>query len=360
VPSDSGTASFWIAEGTVATPSFSPGADTYEEPTWVAITTATSGAAIRYTLDGSEPTASSALYQWPILVSSSVTVKAKAFKPSMTASSTATAAYVLDASGAVATPLLAPAGGWWESKRVVTVTVATSGATIHYTTDGDDPTESDPTITSGNTLTVDRSMVIKVKAWKSGSDPSAIRRGDYVVTGAVAARHSKEQSATCARSAVDVDQQASVCDLLRLLTGFGQEARFIDELLVAYQGRVEGPRAFALANRVLLLYGPSRVPLDIALAAMPFEERCIDRASAFDIGNGQSLLTCSAEDLVVLKAFAGRERDWLDVDTIVLRQGQTLDVDAIWRELTPLLELKEDVETAARLRRVLTKVRELG
>lgn len=130
-------------------------------------------------------------------------------------------------------------------------------------------------------------------------------------------------------------------------------------MLAAFTGRVDGPREFALANRVLLLYGSSRVPLDIALGAMPFEERCVDRASAFDIGNGQSLLTCSADDLIVFKAFAGRDRDWLDIDTIVMRQRQALDVDAIWGELTPLLELKEDAETPARLRRVLTKARGL-
>jgi hypothetical protein len=140
-----------------------------------------------------------------------------------------------------------------------------------------------------------------------------------------------------------------------LLTGFGQEARYIDELLAAYTGRIDGPREFALAHRVLLLYGSARVPLDIALGAMPFEERCIDRASGFDLGHQQRLLTCSAEDLVVFKAFAGRERDWLDIDTIVMRQRQALDIDTIWRELTPLLELKEDPETAPRLRRVLTK-----
>lgn len=140
-----------------------------------------------------------------------------------------------------------------------------------------------------------------------------------------------------------------------LLTGFGHEALYVDELLAAYTGRVAGPREFALANRVLLLYGSSRVPLDIALGAMPFEERSIDRASAFDLGEQHSLLTCSAEDLIVFKAFAGRDRDWLDIDTIVMRQRQALDVDTIWRELTPLLELKEDAETLPRLRRLLTK-----
>ena len=138
-----------------------------------------------------------------------------------------------------------------------------------------------------------------------------------------------------------------------LLTGFGQEERYVDALLAAFVGRVDHPRAFALAHRVLLLYGPARVPLDIALGAMPFEERCIERASAFDIGDRQSLITCSAEDLIVFKAFAGRDRDWLDIEGIVLRQREALQADIIWRELAPLLELKGDAEAGDRLRRVL-------
>jgi hypothetical protein len=140
-----------------------------------------------------------------------------------------------------------------------------------------------------------------------------------------------------------------------LLTGFGQEERYIDELLTAFVGRVDHPRDFALAHRVLLLHGPSRVPLDIALGAMPFEERCVERASAFVIGDRQSLTMCSAEDLVVFKAFAGRERDWLDIEGIVLRQVDALVADTIWQELIPLLELKGDAEAEPRLRRLLTK-----
>jgi hypothetical protein len=142
-----------------------------------------------------------------------------------------------------------------------------------------------------------------------------------------------------------------------LLTGFGQEARYVDELLAAFLGRVDHPRDFALAHRVLLLHGPSRVPLDIALGAMPFEERCVERASPFDIGDKRSLTTCSAEDLVVFKTFAGRERDWLDIEGIVLRQVEALDVLTIWRELMPLLELKGDAEAEPRLRQLLTTIR---
>lgn len=140
-----------------------------------------------------------------------------------------------------------------------------------------------------------------------------------------------------------------------LLTGFGQEAGYVDELLAAFTGRIENAREFALAHRVLLLYNFAKVPLDIALGAMPFEERCIERASSFDIGKEQKLLTCGAEDLIVFKAFAGRDRDWLDIETIILRQRNALDPSAIWRELLPLLELKGDADTQPRLQRLLTR-----
>jgi hypothetical protein len=144
-----------------------------------------------------------------------------------------------------------------------------------------------------------------------------------------------------------------------LLTGFGQEGRYVGELLSAFTPRIDNASEFALAYRVLLLYGPANVPLDIALGAMPFEERCIERASSFDIGRGASLLTCGAEDLIVLKAFAGRERDWLDIAGIILRRGDRLDADVIWRELLPLLELKGDAGAAARLQRLLDATRSM-
>ncbi len=65
------------------------------------------------------------------------------------------------------------------------------------------------------------------------------------------------------------------------------------------------------------------------------------------------ILTCGAEDLIDFKAFAGRERDWLDIAGVVARQGPKLDRRLIWDELTPLLELKAASEHADRLRALL-------
>jgi hypothetical protein len=66
-------------------------------------------------------------------------------------------------------------------------------------------------------------------------------------------------------------------------------------------------------------------------------------------------VTCSAEDLVVLKAFAGRGKDWVDVEGVVARQAERLETALVLRELRPLLELKEDVQALDRLRAILER-----
>jgi hypothetical protein len=136
---------------------------------------------------------------------------------------------------------------------------------------------------------------------------------------------------------------------LTVMTGFGAEPQFVDDLLQGFQGRLPDAREFALGKRVVLLRSSGGIPLDIALGGLPFEERVVQRASPYLISESAALTTCSAEDLVVLKVFAGRAKDWLDVEGVVLRQGHKLDRTLIWRELDPLLELKEDVTAKPRL-----------
>lgn len=97
--------------------------------------------------------------------------------------------------------------------------------------------------------------------------------------------------------------------------------------------------------------------IDVSLGAMPFEERAVERASAWAIQEGSALFTCSAEDLIVHKAFADREKDWLDIEGVAVRQSGTLNADLIWRELDPLLELKGSLSAAERLRKVLESAR---
>lgn len=134
------------------------------------------------------------------------------------------------------------------------------------------------------------------------------------------------------RETVDVD--------LTLLTGFGQEEKFVTGLLERYQPRIEKADEFALSCRVLLLRSSSGVGLDIALGALPFEESAMTRSSMFEYPGKLMLRTCSAEDLIVMKSFAARPKDWIDVEGVIVRQAGRLDWNYIRGQLEPLAQLK--------------------
>ena len=80
---------------TVATPSFTPASCTFYPTANVTLSCATSGATVRYTLDGSAPTESSAAYNGPIAISATTTVKARAFATGKNPSAVASATYTL-------------------------------------------------------------------------------------------------------------------------------------------------------------------------------------------------------------------------------------------------------------------------
>ena len=146
---------------------------------------------------------------------------------------------------------------------------------------------------------------------------------------------------------------------LTLLTGFGNEAGYVDALLAEFTARVQDPAEFAARNRVVLLRTPDGYGLDVALGAMPFEERSIARASSADLASGVSLRTCSAEDLIVHKAFAARPQDWVDVEGVILKQRGRLAWPQIWSELNELAALKEEPELLEALRRIITRAEQV-
>jgi len=136
---------------------------------------------------------------------------------------------------------------------------------------------------------------------------------------------------------------------LTLLTGFGTEDTYVDEWLRHYEPRRPDTRDFALTRRVLLLWGKRRLAIDVALGALPFEEEAVRRARDVEVVPGVNLRFCSAEDLIVMKAFANRDRDWRDVETTILRQRNSLDWKYILKQLEPLVSLKEEPEILTRL-----------
>ncbi len=94
------TFSLIVSLPTVATPAISPNGGNYSGSVSITMQTATSGALIYYTTNGSSPSQSSTLYTGPITVANSATVKAKAFESGYISSAESSASFT------VATPLI--------------------------------------------------------------------------------------------------------------------------------------------------------------------------------------------------------------------------------------------------------------
>jgi hypothetical protein len=138
-------------------------------------------------------------------------------------------------------------------------------------------------------------------------------------------------------------------------TDFGNERPVIRQLMRDLKGRIENADDFALVNRVLLVQESSGVDVDVSLAAFPYERELIGRAKERpfrDVG----LVICGPSDLIVLKAFANRPRDWQDIRGILIRSGSFLDWDLIQSELKVLADLKNEPEILVQLQNLRTEV----
>src|SRR3989475_4870615 len=163
----------------VATPAFSPGGGTYTGSVTVTISDATSGATIHYTTDGSTPTTSSPVYGGALTFTQTTTLKAMAAASGMTDSAVASATYTIQQQQQVATPAFSPGGGTYTGSVTVSISDATSGATIHYTTDGSTPTTSSAVY--GGALTFTQTTTLKAMAAASGMTDSAVASATYTI-----------------------------------------------------------------------------------------------------------------------------------------------------------------------------------
>jgi RHS repeat-associated protein len=184
----------------VADPTLTPGTGSYGPTLTVTIATATSGASLRYTTDGSTPSSTAGtVYSSPISVTSTKTIKAIAYKTGLANSNVVPATYTILTPAA--TPTFTPGTGTYSSPQTVKIATTTTGASINYTTNGDTPTESVGTpYTSPFLLT--QTATVKAIAYKSGMANSSVGTATYTITspdftlGAIPSRQQVAQGGT--------------------------------------------------------------------------------------------------------------------------------------------------------------------
>ena len=166
-----------------AMPTFSPAAGTFTAAQTITLADTTAGAIIFYTTDGSTPTTLSTEYTTSFSVSKagSTTVNAIALAAGGTASSVASATYVINlpAAGVTATPTFSPAAGTYTSAQTVTLADSTSGAVIYYTTDGSTPTTTSAVYSAG--ISVSATTTINAIAVATGDTASGVASAAYTI-----------------------------------------------------------------------------------------------------------------------------------------------------------------------------------
>ena len=165
--------------GIAATPIASHAEGVVAPGTAVTLSCSTEGADIFYTVDGSAPTTSSAQYDdaAPIVISSSpTTIKAIAVKAAMAGSTVMSVTYQFKAD----MPAASLAAGEVSFGTLVTLSSATNGAEIYYTTDGSTP--ANPGILYSAPVSINSATTIKAIAVKDGWVDSDVLTVMYTYT----------------------------------------------------------------------------------------------------------------------------------------------------------------------------------
>lgn len=177
------TSSVAVATYTIqaGAPSFSPPGGTYYTPQTVTISDSTSGVTIYYTTNGSFPTTASpsCLSPCTIAVSTTTTLRAMAVGNGLSQSSTSVAVYTI----AAYTPTFSPPQGTYSTPQSVTISDATSGVTIYYTTNGSFPTTASTSCLNPCTISVSTTTTVKAIAAENGISQSGVGVATYTITG---------------------------------------------------------------------------------------------------------------------------------------------------------------------------------
>jgi hypothetical protein len=163
----------------VTAPTFNPPGGEFAEYPLVNISCVTPSAQIRYTIDGTEPTSTSSLYTDPVEITSTTTLKARAYRTGWSSSTTTSATYTITQTQTVATPVITPAGGAFSAPQSVVITCITNGASIRYTTDNSEPIQSSAEYTVP--LSISHDTTVKAKAFRSGWYDSQTASETYMI-----------------------------------------------------------------------------------------------------------------------------------------------------------------------------------
>ncbi len=170
-----------LITGQLPVPAISLVGGVFTEPQDVTIDVSVIGAAIHYTLDGSDPDATSPLYTEALSIAASATLRVRLIKTGWTASAVVFQSYTI--TGTVEEPVFSVAPGSYATAQPVEITSETSGVEIRFTTDGSEPSVVSQLYTGAVAVTT--SQKIRARAFKVNWLPSVFTEAEYIILGTV-------------------------------------------------------------------------------------------------------------------------------------------------------------------------------
>lgn len=144
-----------------------------------------------------------------------------------------------------------------------------------------------------------------------------------------------------------VPRQTADVDATVNAEGIDLDGLFARLALEEIVGRIPDAVAFAKERQVLLLrHNPSSSPLEITLGWLPFEIEAIGQAERLDFG-GVVIPVARAEDLIVYKAVAWRDRDRADIERLLSLHGATVDLTRVRRIIAEFADALEEPQRIA-------------
>lgn len=133
--------------------------------------------------------------------------------------------------------------------------------------------------------------------------------------------------------------------------------RLIDTLRKhGIEGRIDDVEAFAAQSQVLLLvHRSSAVPMDVSLAWLPFERDAIARAQTVSVGD-VDIPMATAQDLIIYKAIAWRDRDKQDIEALLRLHRSAIDLAYIRDRVAEFAEAIEEPERLTQLDAIVARV----
>ncbi|MBA2480826.1 MAG: tandem-95 repeat protein, partial [Planctomycetes bacterium] len=131
----------------------------------------------RYSIDGSAITPLSPIYEKPIKLATTTTLRSQSFLDGVASAEVSVTYIITGVNNVGATPVFSPLPGSFTAPTAVTITSTTPGTTLHYTVDGSEPTTASPTY--GAPVAIGANTTLRARGFANGYFEGAVAVGVY-------------------------------------------------------------------------------------------------------------------------------------------------------------------------------------